>query len=348
MEKLPTVSLILVIRNECDYVQSALDSLEKQTYPKELIDFVLVDGLSDDGTKECLIQKAKELRDRNYSVQVFDNPKKFLAAGWNIAIKNSRADIVCRLDAHSILNSDWIEAGVSELLKRENEKIAAVGGWQTFVGKGFAGRAASYMLSSPFGVGNSPFRSNPKRTIYSDTALYALYWKAAFEEVGYFDESLERNQDLTLHSKMIQSGYKLITHPDMKSQYFVRRSFTTLFKKAFTDGLWVILSRTSYFRHRVSLYFLIYLLILGGLWIVPFFSGVIPREVLLGFTVPLFLYMGLSVFFAMKSGKSFYRFALIPLYFFYHTSYGMGSLCEVFKRCVYYLKEKLSWGWRHA
>ena len=52
--KMPYVSALLVTRNEKQFVEQALLSLVEQTYPKTQYEIIIIDGLSDDGTRDVI------------------------------------------------------------------------------------------------------------------------------------------------------------------------------------------------------------------------------------------------------------------------------------------------------
>lgn len=328
---IPTVSLILVARNEINWIEKSLDSLLKQDYPLDKIELLIIDGQSDDGTREFLVEKIAELKNLNYCVKFYDNPQKTLSSGWNIAIAEASGDIVCRIDCHSTISEKYISSGVNELLKRKlmNERIAGVGGWLTHCGNGYFGEIIAGVYSSPFGAGNSPFRIKPKKVILSDTAVYALYWKEIFKKVGFFDENLKRNQDIALHQKMIAKGYIFITHPDMSAEYYVNNSIYHFIKKAFNNGKWIILSGYSYYRHRVPLLFIAYLIAYSTILVLNF-----NLLINLFLALPLIIYLILSFYFASKKKKAFSIPVIIFLYFIYHVSYGFGSLSGIMLKSI--------------
>ena len=322
IHSLPTVTLLIVVRNEKNYIEKSLNSLINQTYPTELTEIIIVDGMSTDGTREFLEEKVKELTEKGINIKLLDNPKKILSSGWNIGIKESKGDIVCRIDAHSEIDKNYIEIGVKELIKNKDKNVVCVGGVLKNEGVGFLGEIFAELYSSKFGVGNSAFRTGIQEPTFTDTAVYGCYWKWIFDKIGYFDETLVRNQDIALHTKILENGYKFITHPEMQIKYYVRSTFLAFIKKAFCDGYWITFSKKSYLRHKIPLFFVLYLLS------IPIFffkkSGMV-----FAYLSPLFLYIFLSFYFSIKDGKSHRKFFLLFLFPLFHISYGLGSLLGI-------------------
>lgn len=319
------VSLIIVVRNERAYIEKSLNSLLNQTYPNALKEIILVDGFSEDGTREWLQEIIEVLQAGNVNIKLLDNPKRILASGWNIGIKYAKGDIVCRIDAHSEISPDYIEKGVKELLEKKNANVVCVGGILENIGFGFIGKSIADLFSSKFTVGNSPFRTKASKIKYTDTAVFGLYWRWIFNDVGYFDEDLERNQDIVLHAKILERGYRFITRPDMRAKYHVRSNIPALIKKAFKDGYWIIASEKSYLRHRVPLYFVFYVVT------IPFFRQFIKiflqySPLSYYYLLPLMSYILLSIYFSIKDGKALGRVILPFLFPIFHISYGIGSM----------------------
>ena len=333
-KNLPKVTLLIVVRNEGSYIAKSLQSLLEQTYQKELTEIIIVDGMSTDGTKEWFQSTVEELQVKGVDIKLLDNPKYILASGWNIGIKNASGDIVCRIDAHSEIDSNYVVIGVKCLLKRKDENVVCVGGILKNEGIGFLGKAIATLYSSRFGVGNSVFRTGtthePK---FTDTAVFGLYWKWVFDEVGYFDENLERNQDIALHFNISRKGYKFITYPDMKIKYYVRNTTAELIKKAFGDGYWVIASEKSYLRHKVPLFFILYLFSIP----ITFWAFKLCSLSILSYfyLFPLFLYLSLSLYFGLKNSGYLNKLLLLLLFPTFHISYGTGSLKAITDKYIW-------------
>ena len=329
---LPLVSLIIVVRNEIQYIEVATASLINQDYPREKLELIFVDGCSTDGTKQVLEEIVNRLKNSGYhDVKLIDNPKMILAAGWNLAIQAASGDIVCRIDAHSEIDPCYVSNGVNRLRDSSYDNVVCVGGVivRNIGLKGMSVVAAD-MFSSKFGIGNSPFRNKQVKPIQSDTAVFGLYYKWIFNEIGYFDEKLERNQDLDFHKRVKEKGYVLLTDPQLQIKYYVRTELKSLVKKAYGDGYWTMKSNAYRLRHLIPGLFFIYLVCLPLVVVIDIKFGSL-----------LILYIFLSVLYAIKDGstrKS--RMALPMLYFTYHICYGFGSVRGLLNRLLTRRMEK--------
>ena len=333
--QLPLVSILLVARNEKAHLRRCLDSLAQQDYPRDRLEFLFIDGCSDDGTHALLEQGVTEMKRRGYAARLLVNEKKILASGWNMGLKEARGDYVCRIDAHSGIVPSYISTGIGCLLERGHGRVAAVGGWWKHVGTTRAGQLIASFSSCKFAVGDSPFRKRPASLCHTDTAVYGVYRRAVFSEVGYFNEKLARNQDIVMHHRLKEAGYSFLTHPDMEITYYVRSTARSLMAKAFGDGKWVALAGSEHFclRHKVPVLFVLYLCVLLGVAAV---SGLLLRSqagqmLIFLTTLPILGYALIAAVSAIKASNSPYRLLLVPLFFVFHITYGMGTVWGYFQ-----------------
>ena len=103
---LPSISLVMVVRNEAEVLQRKLRNLLSLNYPAELCEIVIVSDGSSDGTEQLLREYAS-----NRIRAVFLSKACGKAAGLNEAIKVVSNDIVVFTDARQ-----EIEAGALQLL----------------------------------------------------------------------------------------------------------------------------------------------------------------------------------------------------------------------------------------
>lgn len=94
------VSFIIIAHNEEKNLKNLLEDLNGQTYPKKLIEVILIDSISSDNTKNVMNEFRNSNKEFN-KIIIKSNVKKILPCGWNIAISESKGDILLRVDAHS-------------------------------------------------------------------------------------------------------------------------------------------------------------------------------------------------------------------------------------------------------
>lgn len=246
------ISAIIVARNAEKYIISCIKSIIKQFDEEMNWELIIVDGLSSDKTK---ILAEEYLNPLSIKYLILDNSKKTLASGWNLAIKVSKGEYVIRPDAHAELLDSYIMNGVEHL--ESNYELAAVGGTLITHSDSLMGNLIATVLSNPIGVGRSLFRTGIKSDTITETAVYAVYRKSIFNEVGYFNEDLKRNQDIELHQRITRSGYKFLTAANMKVIYYSRNTVSQYLKQGYQNGYWVMKSNAFHLNHLIPGFFVI-------------------------------------------------------------------------------------------
>lgn len=334
MADYPFITAMIVVLNEEKYIEKCFRSLLEQSYPPDRYEVLIIDGLSDDDTLAIAKDTENKYAFRKYAngdkfkvqVRYLQNPKKILAAGWNLGIKNAIGEYVIRIDAHGFADHDFISQSVKVM--GEIGDAVCVGGKMRSKAITSHGEIIANVLSSPFGVGNSKFRVS-NTAGYSDTVAFGLYKKEIFERVGYFDETLKRNQDNDMHAKIRSVGGKFYFDPRIKSTYFTRDSTSSMLRQGYQNGKWNMIvfkqDRNSLStRHMIP--FIFVMGIIGSILL-----GVINNVfwwILLGV---LLLHLILGLVFATNKAKTLKSFLFMPILFMLlHICYGTGSLLGIF------------------
>ena len=324
----PFVSALLVTRNEQAYIEKAMMSLINQTYPKDRYEIVVIDGESTDDTLKIVKRLIEQYRTDSFDIRVINNPKHILASGWNLGIKDAKGEYVVRIDAHAEAAKDFIEKNVETMLKASD--AVCVGGKLTTMSLEGDNDTISKVLSSPFGVGNSTFRVSDEAG-YADTAVYGLYKKEIFEQVGYFNEKYVRNQDIELHSRIRAAGGKFFFNPQINCVYYSRNTVKKMVKQAFGNGKWnmVLLKNQNSalrLRHLVPFAFVLFLIATTILGFFSKYFWFLEIGVLL-------LHLLLGLYAATKKTKNISEALKMPfLFLLLHLSYGAGYLAGIFTR----------------
>lgn len=333
MSDLPFVTAMIVARNEENYIEKCLQSLIEQSYPSDLYEILIIDGMSTDKTIEIAKQTIDtsnidlEERDR-VSIRYFTNPRINLASGWNTGIKNAKGEYVVRIDAHAYADVDFIKNSVNTILKVND--VVCVGGAMETESISSKGNIIKEILSSPFGVGGSKFRYS-KSAGYVDTVAYGLYKKEIFDQVGFFDETLDRTQDNDLHRRIRAAGGKFYLNPEIKTVYYSRDSVIKMMRQAFLNGKWTMINfkrnpGKMAIRHFVPFAFICSLISSFLLGFISNYFWLISIIILL-----THLILGL-VFSLLKTQKMPFIFIMPLLFLLLHSSYGMGSIAGIFKK----------------
>src|SRR5574342_1219169 len=90
----PLVTIVVPCRNEERYIVECLDSILACDYPSDRLEVLVVDGMSDDGTRAVLADYAA----RNPLVRMLDNPRRITPVALNLAIRAARGEVIVRMD----------------------------------------------------------------------------------------------------------------------------------------------------------------------------------------------------------------------------------------------------------
>lgn len=232
----PLISFLVVVRNECTYIEACLTSMLNQTLSPELYEIIVVDGMSRDGTRD-IIQRTIAAHPAR-AIRLFDNPGLILSCGWNIGIVEARGRYVIRPDAHAEVPSDFLERSLA--VKQAHPEAVAVGGVLETVGRGFWGQTIAALRSSRIGAGNSRFRVGGAAGP-AETVVFGLYERSELLEIGGFDESIPLNQDNVCHGRLRAAGKTLFFDPSIRSRFYTRASLPAAWKQQYRRSKWVIL-----------------------------------------------------------------------------------------------------------
>lgn len=233
MESLPLVSVIMPVRNEMAYIERSLGSVLRQDYPSDRLEILVVDGLSEDGTREYV----KSQQTIHHNLCLLDNPQKIVPPGLNIGIRQSKGEVIVRVDGHCEIAPDYVRHCVQHLFE---DDVEAVGGPIETIGETDEAQAIALAMSSWFGVGGSAFRTIKDRPMLVETVAFPAYRRQTLMRLGPFDEELVRNQDDEYNYRLLAHGGKILLSPDIHSRYYSRSSLRSLWRQYYQYGYWKV------------------------------------------------------------------------------------------------------------
>ena len=323
LQKCKTVTFGVIAYNEHNYISDILTDLLEQTYPKELIDVILVDGNSTDDTKKRMIDFQSAYCYNYRSVLVLDNPKKIQPAGWNLVINHSTADVILRVDAHAKLPNDFIEMNIKCLNSGE---FVCGGPRINIIDEDTPWK--KMLLDSEqamFGSGFAAYRQDTAKKKYVKSVFHGAYRKEVFERVGLFNEKLIRTEDNEMHYKIRNAGYRICYMPEIKSYYQTRNSLRKLLKQKYQNGFWIgktlfVCPKCLSLFHFVPLLFvlmtfLLTVLVLYGYW-----------QLLAVMWSAYLIFLLITTLVCFIKNRNLADLLLPIVIFLIHVSYGFGTL----------------------
>jgi GT2 family glycosyltransferase len=228
---MPSVTVIVACRNEEHHIEACVRSISRQDDPHGNFEIIVLDGMSEDATRDILARLAHE----DSRIRLIDNPRRIKPYALNVGIQSARGRYIAILDAHTVYATDYLRVCV-ELLEKHPE-VCCAGGPIVSRGKRLFGRAVAMAMSHPVGIGNAKHRL-PYYEGYAEGACFPMFRREVFEKVGMFDEILMRNQDDEFNYRLTYAGEKIFISPRAQCTYFVRETARQLFQQYFQYGFW--------------------------------------------------------------------------------------------------------------
>jgi glycosyltransferase involved in cell wall biosynthesis len=322
----PFVSVIMPCRNEVAFLGRCLDSILAGDYPRDRMEVIVADGMSDDGTREVIAQYAA----RDSRVRMIDNPARITPVALNLALREAQGDVIARIDAHAWVAPDYLSRCVHYLKWTDADNV---GGTMHVVAQseGPFARAIATALSHPFGVGNAHYRFGGTEPRWVDTVQGGCWRREVFSRIGPFNEKLCRSQDMEFNLRLRAAGGKTLFAPEIRYDYFARSDLRSFWRHNFWNGEWAVLPFLYSRVIPVSLRHLIPLIFATGLMVgamaLPWSRWPIAMV-----AIPYAcINVGASVHAAWR-GRKISLLASMPVAFgSLHLGYGFGSVAGVFR-----------------
>ncbi len=324
-----TVSIIIPCRNEEKFIGKCLDSIIPNDYPRDKLEVLVADGMSQDGTREIV----KKYAERYPFIRILDNPNKIIPAAVNIGIKQAKGEIIMRMDAHATYEKDYISKCVKYL---DEYQVDNVGGVMITVPREdtLLAKPIVLALTSLFGVGNARFRIGSKKPILVDTVFGGCYRKELFKKIGMLNEKVKFSEDLEFNLRLKRQGGRILLVPDIKSYYYALSDFFSFCQHNFRNGVWALypIKFTKHLplslRHLVPLIFVLSLIGLAGL-------SLLSKTFAWLFLSLVATYGLTNLYFSSQivwKQKNIFFLGVMPAVFAsLHLIYGLGSIFGVFK-----------------
>jgi glycosyltransferase involved in cell wall biosynthesis len=234
MGDLPLISIVILCRNEKDFIAECLDSFLANDYPKERLELLVADGMSQDGTRNIVESYSKKYP----FVKLVDNPKKIPATAANQGIRVAKGDLVMIAGAHALYPTDYVSKCVA--YSQAYPTADNIGGvrWTEPRSKTFIGKSIAYVTSHRFGAGTAPYHRGGNFPSWVDSVWGGCYRKEVFERLGLYNESLVVGEDREFNRRLRGVGGRILQVPEISCTYYARSKFWDFCRWAFRMGFW--------------------------------------------------------------------------------------------------------------
>lgn len=321
------LSVICPIYNEEKYIAKCIESILNQDYPKDDLEVIFVDGMSTDKTRDIV----NEYTSKYPFIKLIDNPQKIVPPAMNIGIRESKGEIIIRLDAHAEFPSHYFSRLTKALMDLNADNVGGV--CVTLpTSDDIIPIAIANVLSSKFGMGNSTFRVGCKKIQEVDTVPFGCWNRDIFEKIGYFDEELIRNQDDEFNGRIIKNNGHIYLLPDIEIKYFARDKIAKVYKMFYQYGLFKpLVNKKLGYPATIRQFF------------PPIFVSGLLLGLILSFIFPILsipyisvicLYLLLATYFSIKTSNNILVILTqIYIYFVVHMGYGLGYIKGILNIC---------------
>jgi glycosyltransferase involved in cell wall biosynthesis len=231
---LPAVTVVLAVRDRKKTIAECLQSLLALDYPRDLLEILVVDNGSRDGTRAIVEQFGE-------AVTMIDEGRPGPAAARNAGILAARGEVVALTDSDCTVDPGWLRALVAPLA---DHTVGIVGGLI------LARRPAN--PAELFGE----FIHDHQAAIEESSAAYAITisWASRRDvllEAGLFDATLQRSSDHEFAYRITALGYTIVFARDAVAYHRNERSMAGLFREGWQHGFY---GRHVARRHREHLH----------------------------------------------------------------------------------------------
>jgi peptidoglycan-N-acetylglucosamine deacetylase len=224
--KYPKITVIVAAYNSQQTIEECLKSILSLDYPEGLIEVIVMDGGSKDGT----VQMAQKFPIKVISIRL-NAP-----AAYNYAMKIASHPILGFIDADAKVEKEWLKLLLPHL---DEHQVAGVSGSiETWNAENLWARSIGFELKNRYSrIGKYTGRI---------ATMNLLLKKNVVEEVGGWDENLPSQYDTDLGFRISAKGYKIAYEQKAVCYHFNRSTLKAFYRQQLQYGKNTL---RLYFKH---------------------------------------------------------------------------------------------------
>jgi len=193
------VSFIVPVRNDAERLRRCLSSIVNNSYPRELIEMIVIDNHSTDGSGRVA---------RDAGAVVLHVTAGSVAELRNRGARAALGTILAFVDSDHEIDRRWIENAVDVLA---TPNVVATGALCV------AEPSANWVQQQYDGLRDRPAARQDVPWLGSGNLAIK---RAAFEMVGGFNADLTACEDVDLCNRLIANGHRIVADPALRSIHF--------------------------------------------------------------------------------------------------------------------------------
>lgn len=227
----PALSVVIPVRNEEKHLGVVLEQLAAQSLPAEEFEVLVVDGMSDDRTREVVAA----FHDRLPNLHLLDNPGILSGRARNVGARHARAPYILFVDGHCRIASPLMLASALTAFRQGEKCLSrpqplATGGVSDF-------QAAVALARQSFlghYTGSKIFEDKDHHC--NPLSAGCGYEKSLYFEIGGVDESFDAGEDLEFNYRVHRLGIKAYHSQNFTVEYISRHSWIALARQLYRYG----------------------------------------------------------------------------------------------------------------
>lgn len=216
----PAASVLVPVLDEVEHIRACVAAMREQELEEEY-ELLFLDGGSTDGTRELL----DDLAGADDRIRVLDNPRRTVPHALNIGLREARACVVVRMDAHTLYPPRYLACGLERLRRGD---VVWVSGPQLPHGVDAGTRRIALALSTRLGTGGAVYRHQSTTEADAASGFTGLFDRRFVERLGGWDEAWAINQDAELAARVRKAGGRIVVLPALAARYVPRGSLRAL------------------------------------------------------------------------------------------------------------------------
>jgi len=216
------ISIIVLTLNEEKNIGRCLDSIMNQDLPKDRVEIIVVDGDSEDRTREIA---------EKYTSKILIEKKHNFGYARNLGVRSAAGDYIVFISADAWADNGWLKNIQNTLSEEEIDGV---------VGKQIPVTASSSWVSRIRSAGfQETYGNDPYMMIRGDnfSTVNCAYKKRAILEVGGFDESLPACEDQDLAHRVLCRGGRIVYNPEVIVHHAAEDSLKEILRKTLRQGV---------------------------------------------------------------------------------------------------------------